>query len=117
MWRCEATMSASVAVRGMTRYDGSPHHGFCRSPSASKGGSASIERPAVLTRATVASRSGRGNRVQGTRSRGAMAIMVFTIVPEAGLRYRNESTVRIGGLKVGLFSRIVNHEAEVFIPG
>jgi len=46
-----------------------------------------------------------------------MAIMVFTIFPEAGLRYRNESTVRIGGLKVGLFSRIVNHEAEVFIPG
>jgi hypothetical protein len=43
--------------------------------------------------------------------------MVFTIFAEAGLRYRNESTVRIGGLKVGLFSRIVNHEAEVFIPG
>lgn len=79
-------MSPSAAVDGMTRYEGSPHHGFCRSPSASNGSSATIERPAVLTRVTVASLSARGSGVHGTGSGGAKAIMVFTIALEAGLR-------------------------------
>ncbi len=42
--------------------------------------------------------------VQGTGSREAIAIIVFTIFAEAGFRYRNESMARIGGFKVGVFS-------------
>src|SRR3970040_1016527 len=101
----------------MPRCDGSPHHGFCRSPSASKGGSASIERPAVLMRATVASPSGRGSGGQGTGSREAIAIIVFTILAEAGFRYRNESMGRVAALKGRFLSKIVNHGVGGFIPG
>src|SRR3989338_8559566 len=96
MWRWDTSMSASVASRGMMRYEGSPHHGFSRSPSASNGGSPFIEMPAVLTRLTVEAERGRDSGVQGTGSRGARAIMDSLIALDAGLRYLNESTERSG---------------------
>src|SRR3990172_7151140 len=94
IWRWDTLMSHSVAVRGITRYDGSPHQGFRRSPSASNGESPLIEIPAVLTRLTVASCRGRRSGAHGTGSRGACLIRDFVIIVEAGLRYLKEFTWR-----------------------
>lgn len=80
-----------------------------------KGGSAGIDRSAVLTRVTVAVTSVRGSGVPRDGIR-AMAIMGFTIFTEAGLRYRNESTVQFPVFKRHPASRVRNHGTGLFIP-
>src|SRR3989304_1005354 len=61
-------------------------------------------------------RGARGSGVQGTGSREAIAIIVLTILAEAGFRYRNESMGRVAALKGRLLSKVVNHRAGRFIP-
>src|SRR5712692_1443292 len=105
MCRCGATMSRLVAVRGMIRYEGSPHHGLARSPSASNGESLFMDSAAVLTSAIVASDSARGSDVHGIGSvePEPRAISMRAIAVDVGLRYLKES-IAMGPLYRGFGS-------------
>src|SRR6185369_3853896 len=77
----------------MIRKDGSPHHGFLRSPSWSKGRSVLRAIPPVLIKATVQSDSGLARGVQGM-SRGDSRLihdLISLLVMPSRKRY--ESTI------------------------
>src|SRR5262245_44777614 len=105
MCRCEATMSRAVAVRGMTRNEGSPHHGLARSPSVSDGGSLFMESAAVVTSATVASDNAHRSGLHGIGSvePEPRAISMRAIAVDVGLRYLKES-ITLGPLYRGVGS-------------